>query len=705
MYKIIATVNCLLFVMYCSFAQADKVDKIKAIKDDLTQAKNLFTTNKPKGEQLANKVLKDAATFKETLNEYIDAHNLLGLFATYKDEPEKAMKFYNDGLKLALTNNNKSLAQKLQTNIGNHYMRIGKYNDAIVFITNLLKDIKDNKSATAHSLANIAVCYSYLEEDSMAILYQKQAIVLFNELNDNRGLSTGYNLLGVSYTSLKKYEIANDYLTQSLKIKQQLKDTEASITALTNIGVNYFKLNDLPNSIQVLKQAEQYLMNYKSNQSSVSVYTNIGTYYDKVKNYDSANYYNYKALQYVVNTKNLYLHANLLRNMSRMYDKLNNSDSALAYLLKANVLFDSLKNIEKLKQVKELSTKYETEKKQLQINLLAKQDSLKGLTIVQQQLAITNVVLKIANQNLALSKASNQLTADSLQLAYQQKQLLSSQLQTQQQQEKITLLNKEKQIQTLAVKNKNYAIAGIATTLVLLSFAGIGYFRNYKLQQQKIVQAKLHQQQQQATIAILTAEEKERKRIAGDLHDGIGQTMMAAWLNLQAIQNNTATALEKEQLLQKAMLLVDESCKDVRAVSHNMMPNALLKKGLVNAVKEFIQQIDEKVITINVHSEGLNKELPAVTETILYRVIQESVNNVVKHAQATLLDISILNEADGIDVLIEDNGKGFNVAQALQQQGGLGLNNIKSRIEYLKGTVEWSSNANSGTLVAIHIPV
>jgi two-component system, NarL family, sensor kinase len=70
-----------------------------------------------------------------------------------------------------------------------------------------------------------------------------------------------------------------------------------------------------------------------------------------------------------------------------------------------------------------------------------------------------------------------------------------------------------------------------------------------------------------------------------------------------------------------------------------------------------------------------------------------------------LLDISILNEADGIDVLIEDNGKGFNVAQALQQQGGLGLNNIKSRIEYLKGTVEWSSNANSGTLVAIHIPV
>jgi signal transduction histidine kinase len=96
--------------------------------------------------------------------------------------------------------------------------------------------------------------------------------------------------------------------------------------------------------------------------------------------------------------------------------------------------------------------------------------------------------------------------------------------------------------------------------------------------------------------------------------------------------------------------------------------------------------------------------LPNHVEAVLYRVIQESVNNVIKHAQASRLDISINQDETGeLDVLIEDNGKGFNVQEALKKDG-IGLANIKSRIEYLKGTVDWDSNTNNGTLVAIHIP-
>ena len=135
-----------------------------------------------------------------------------------------------------------------------------------------------------------------------------------------------------------------------------------------------------------------------------------------------------------------------------------------------------------------------------------------------------------------------------------------------------------------------------------------------------------------------------------------------------------------------------------------ILPNALLKKGLVNAIKEFTQQIDRSILSINLQAEGLDKPLDSITETILYRVIQECVNNSIKHAAAKELDISINNSSYGIDVLIEDNGKGFNSRIINNGGDGLGLQNIRSRISFLKGTVQWDSSPGNGTVVAIHLP-
>jgi signal transduction histidine kinase len=208
-----------------------------------------------------------------------------------------------------------------------------------------------------------------------------------------------------------------------------------------------------------------------------------------------------------------------------------------------------------------------------------------------------------------------------------------------------------------------------------------------------------------ATKAILEAEEKERQRIAKDLHDSVGQMMSAAKLNLSAIENEIPFKddMQKEAML-RIIKLVDDSCKEVRAVSHNMMPNALLKAGLASAVREFINQIDQKIIKVNLHSEGLNDRLDINTETVLYRVIQECVNNVIKHAHATQLDISLIRDEEGISTTIEDNGKGFDCTDPTKKNG-LGLKNIKARVDYLKGTVDFDSAPGKGTLVAIHVPL
>jgi signal transduction histidine kinase len=215
----------------------------------------------------------------------------------------------------------------------------------------------------------------------------------------------------------------------------------------------------------------------------------------------------------------------------------------------------------------------------------------------------------------------------------------------------------------------------------------------------------LHEQELKATAAVMEAEENERQRIAKDLHDGVGQMMSAAKMNLSAFGNELSFKGEDQKLsFERIISLVDESCKEVRTVSHQMMPNLLLKSGLGRAVADFIDKIDRRVLKVHLHTEGLNDRLDSQIEIVVYRVLQECVNNVIKHSGASQLDISIIKDSDGISATIEDNGKGFDAIN-LNKDEGMGLRNMRARVEYVKGSIEFDSTPGNGTVVAIHIPI
>ena len=125
---------------------------------------------------------------------------------------------------------------------------------------------------------------------------------------------------------------------------------------------------------------------------------------------------------------------------------------------------------------------------------------------------------------------------------------------------------------------------------------------------------------------------------------------------------------------------------------------------ITSLIKEFIDKIDNRILKVNLYSEGLNERIDNNIEIVLYRIIQECVNNVIKHSRANQLDISLIKDGDGISVSIEDNGKGFNTKDTTKFEG-IGLKNIASRIEFLKGTVEFDSAEGRGTMVSIHVPV
>ncbi len=607
---------------------------------------------------------------------FIKYKNKFGLSTVYqtmgnvyrdKGNNEIAIDYFLKALKLEEDNKDVKSISSIQNNLGRLMNETKNYPEALKYYTQSIQTSKTIGDLRLIGIAQLNLCniYAIQLNYSKAIELLLDAKANFIKSGFTRGIQICINNLGAINLRQGNYETAITYLKESLAIAKENQTQLGVPLVQQNIGYGYMKLKKYEESLNWFKDAEI-----------------------------TANKYGAEPFTY----GEIYNHRSMLDST------VGNFESAFIYRSKYNSITEKISGESVIKQVNELKTKYDVEKKELLISLLNKTDSIKSLAIANQQIAINKNLYDIANQKLELADADLQIADDSLQLSIKNETILQNRLDSTQKEVRIKDLNKQKRIQELEVNRRNIALIGLSVFAALLLLLGYSFYKRRTIQQQANMQATLAQQQEKATIEIIQAEEKERKRIAEDLHDGVGQLMTAAWLNLQALNEQlTIDDSPQSQLINKTLLLVDESCKEVRQVSHNMMPNALLRKGLVNAVKEFISQINTGKLSINLQTEELQKPLPSHIETILYRVIQEGVNNVVKHAQATQLDISINQDEEGIDVMIEDNGKGFDTS-ITRVSDGIGLQNIRSRISYLNGSVTWDSSEKNGTLVAIHIP-
>jgi signal transduction histidine kinase len=276
-----------------------------------------------------------------------------------------------------------------------------------------------------------------------------------------------------------------------------------------------------------------------------------------------------------------------------------------------------------------------------------------------------------------LSTAKNSKTIDELQTKYE-------------------ITQREDQLlkQQFEITKRNYWMIGIIVFVLLMLLIVFVFYKQAQLKQRNA-----------AMQAIIETEESERRRIAQDLHDSVSQTMSAAKINLTVIGGELPfVSDDQRKRFEKAINLVDYGFREVRTISHNMMPWALHKTGLAQVIKHFIENIENDTIAINFYSKGFDAPFDDTIEIILYRVLQESVNNVMKHANASRLDISLIRDETNISLTIEDNGLGFDAAKP-EAYSGMGLNNLRSRINFLKGKVELDSQVGRGTLVSVYVPV
>jgi two-component system, NarL family, sensor kinase len=203
---------------------------------------------------------------------------------------------------------------------------------------------------------------------------------------------------------------------------------------------------------------------------------------------------------------------------------------------------------------------------------------------------------------------------------------------------------------------------------------------------------------------VLKGEEQERTRLAKDLHDGLGGMLSGIKYAMGTMKGNLVMTPENNQAFERSMDMLDSSIKEMRRVAHNMMPEALIKFGLDTALKDFCNDINQSgALHINYQSVGMEQAAVEQTTAItIYRVVQELINNTMKHAAAKNAIVQIAKQDNQIAVTVEDDGKGFDTAQ-IQRAKSIGWANIKSRVEFLKGSVDVKSEAGKGTSVHIEI--
>lgn len=688
-----------VFIMFFNQTVYSQISVESQLDQKAQLAKTLIFTNPAKGDLIADTIIKLSQKNKLFLLE-ATGWNIKGVIKAFTSSPDSALKYFTNSERLAIRANDKLALAKAIANKNIPLQEMGKYDQAIKACLDAIKiyDELGNLPLKAASLGDIGNILVNQKRPGDAIQYFQEAISISLKLNEEKMRPNFYNSLGVAYLNNNQYESALKIYKEALKLAEKNQNLKNQISINLNLGDVLWRLNrNAVQSLAYLSKAEKLAIDYGDKPKLSIIYHDMSIVYDGISQPEKAIEFALKAKKLAIETKQTYTLEKIHSSLSQFNASAGDFKAAYQAALSKDSLNQIILNENNNRNLNEIRTKYETEKKDLRITLLDNQNQLQKLQLSQKNLILSNNKLELKSNQLLINNQD-------LNLRQQQSLLSKQELEATNKEQKIKILDTQNRVQKLELMKQNIIIAIIIGVLILLIIIAILLYNRSKIKYQNKLQSEMLKQQENAAQAVIKAEESERQRIAGELHDGLGQLFSAVKLNLSGITDHIVFKDEhSKNMFSKTMGMIDESCREVRVISHQMAPNVLLKSGLTAAVRDFINKIDARKLKINLETFGLQEKLDQNIEAVLYRIIQESVNNVIKHAEASSLDIQLSRDEDGINAMIEDNGKGFTKPNS-DTYNGMGLKNIVSRVNYLKGTVEISSEPGKGTLVAIHIP-
>ena len=620
----------------------------------------------------------------------------------------------------------------------------------------------DASRAIAHTYRKLGMVYSRKGDYAKALEYYQQALGGYAVVGDQRNQAAIFNAIGNVYNKQTAYESAMEYYQKSLSLHQKLdsltsypdpgtqtsllagigriyrvkgdyykalecfgtclkityqtQDKTARATSLFHIGEVYALLKDYPKALNYYEKSLQLRLVQKDKSEAAASYNNIGKIYNQLGQYQKALEF-YKKARLLVNQVHNKSHlANNLYGTAATFYNAGNIKEALIHYRKALALSEKLG--EKLLkaqtkvgigQVLLANKKYQAAITKAQEGYrLARTHQLKVVakdaagmlanayaqTKNYEQAYRFQVIFK--NINDSLINAENIKNAAALE--HKRKYEIEKQRQLLQQQKKEALMAAELSQQK---RQRVLSIFGISVTFVLILLLLLFAYYRYRIRQRHKWEAELKKQNNLKRDAVFKAQETMQKKIAQDLHDGVGQLLVALKLNLEA----TATPLEKNRKVWKnAFQLLDKITQDVRSISHLALPNLIKSDGLTLALEHLLDKtFGSNQINHYFECYNLQKRYPESVEINTYRIVQELISNVIKHSKATEVELQLYEIEGCLYVHFEDNGQGFDLDQV--KNAGIGLLNMRSRVDFLSGSISFERGENGGTCVKVTLPV
>jgi signal transduction histidine kinase len=604
--------------------------------------------------------------------------------ATFLKERKEVLPYRLEALAISRKlNYSKGLASCYLAS-GNFYKSDEKYASAFLYYDSALYILKQTTDNTLHELK--AVAY-----ERKGMIYQVQenyhpALDCYFEslkyaAGDENRESRLYIFITETYTYLNNLEKAMEYAKKNLTL------VENKYTALENASI-YFSFiticldkNDWQTATIYLGKLEPFMPDAYQVQINFGYYLKKGHVSYLQQNYaDAFSYYQLAHKYAVAGTHKMSVNT-ALRFLSVTALKLGNSEAAKTY---------ALQNLE------------------LSEEMNAKTGRIEALVNLSRYYSNTGNNQKAVELVSAAMRLKDSVIAET---NIKQINILGAIYESDKQQKKIYQLQNEKEAQATEVKQKSMLNKFFIASIIALLFFGYLGYNNIKkgqqiarqhedLQRQKIIE--LEKDKQLLTVdAMLKGQEEERSRIAKDLHDGLGSSLSGTKLSFINVKESLALSPENNTLFERSLSMLDNAIGDLRKVAHNLMPGALVKFGLQDAVRDFCDAIQSSSgVKILFQPFGEKRKLSEPAEIFIFRIIQELVNNAIKHAGANQVIVQLSMSYDKTGITVEDDGRGFDKDGTLLTKG-TGLTNINYRVQYFNGMLDIVTSPGNGTSINI----
>ncbi|HYG01370.1 MAG TPA: ATP-binding protein [Chryseosolibacter sp.] len=524
-----------------------------------------------------------------------------------------------------------------------------------------------------------------------------------------------YSALSYAHISSGNAERGLAYLYKGLALIEYYPEREIELRLRTNIVWAYLELKQYRNCINFGRQNIRMMETTPYEWIALYSYNNIAVAYGASGMVDSAKYFVSKGIAVAQKSQDMQTLANSYFILGTIYSNAGEYEAAIEQYLKAKPIREKVGNplfiVSDLYTMADLYHKTGDYKKGIETGLEALKIAEKfGLTLKFEP---TYLALAKNYEGIQDHKRASQyyrLHANAKDTVYRNANARAiAEMQT-----KYETVEKEKQLVEHQVKiieqqariNRTYlAIIGLIITIIVLVLVFSLIRSRMKRREQALENEKEIEIREAHIHATIQSQESERKRFAQDLHDGMGQLISALRLALNSVHTKSSIE-DRVAVTEKGEKILNAMHDEIRGIAFNLMPQTLVKHGLVPALCEMCDRInDSKKIRIQVQSLDMPERLDEVYEVSLYRVIQEWINNIIKYADATSIQVQLTGYEDECNILIEDDGKGFNPL-LLEQGHGNGWRNIKSRINLIKSSIEIDSREGyNGTTTIIKVPM